>query len=128
MFKKTPRFYNRNKLGVIVLEVDEHQHSKGYPCACELSRMKQIYMDLGYEKVLFIRYNPDEYVSVDEMIPDIKRHAILIKVLKNKMKMTEIEWNLASIYLFYDGFTKSSIDTEIFDPYKIEFAEYPTDS
>ena len=45
---------------VIIVEIDENQHDS-YDCSCENKRMMQIYQDLNFRPVVFIRFNPDEY-------------------------------------------------------------------
>ena len=45
---------------VIVLEVDENQHS-AYDCSCENKRLMEISRDVGHRPVVFVRFNPDEY-------------------------------------------------------------------
>ena len=116
--KKRPDFQIVTIWGMIILEVDEFQHSRSYPCDCELARMKIIYMDLGVEKVLFIRYNPDNYkVIKGKPFGREGRERYLIRYLKRAMIKTP-EYNLGAVYLFYDGFQPKIPDIETFDPYK----------
>jgi len=64
--KRRPDFLLLTEWGNIIVEVDENQHNrKTYPCSCEVSRMKEIYFDCGVEHLLFIRYNPDKYKTLD---------------------------------------------------------------
>jgi hypothetical protein len=110
--------------GILILEVDEHQHSKSYPCSCELKRMKEIYMALGVSKVLFIRYNPDKYKTIDnvDQASDIVRQTYLIKYINQlrKKSSVDIDYNLGGVYLYYDGFLPSDeLDVEKFNPYEI---------
>lgn len=96
---------------VIVVEVDEHQHQrKGYSCECEITRMKQIYLDWSIEqgRMLFIRYNPDSYESSygKELTTRLIRHVPEVP-----------EPGLKVLYLFYDGFSPLSEDMEHINPY-----------
>lgn len=47
---------------VIIVEVDENQHNK-YDCSCENKRLMQISQDLGHRPIIFIRFNPDNYIN-----------------------------------------------------------------
>jgi hypothetical protein len=46
----------------IVIEVDENQHNS-YDCSCENKRMMAIFQDLGQRPLVFIRFNPDDYID-----------------------------------------------------------------
>lgn len=49
---------------VIIVEVDEHKH-EGYECSCENKRLMEISQDLQHRPVVFIRFNPDGYTTLD---------------------------------------------------------------
>jgi len=49
---------------VIIIEVDENQHTD-YDCSCENRRLMEISQDLGHRPVIFIRFNPDDYIKCD---------------------------------------------------------------
>ncbi len=98
--KKRPDFLIPMNWGYMVIEIDEFQHNaKTYPFECEVTRMKQIYFDIGCNKLLFIRYNPDDYEG--KVLKQEEREKLLIQTLK-----TEIELNdgITVLYLFYDGY------------------------
>ena len=44
----------------IIIEVDENQHRQ---YECEEKRMIDLYEDIGFRKVVFLRFNPDSYVG-----------------------------------------------------------------
>ena len=122
--RRRPDFVIHTYFGILILEVDEHQHNrKNYPCECELSRMKEIYMSVGVERLLFVRYNPDKYKSTVPLYKGSERETYLIKYIQewldpeNKFKDPS-KFNLGSVYLFYDGFIPSSVEIETFDPYQ----------
>jgi len=46
---------------IIIIEVDENQHEY-YDCSCENKRLMQISQDLGHRSIIFIRFNPDDYI------------------------------------------------------------------
>ena len=47
---------------VIIVEVDENQHET-FDCSCENKRIMQLSQDVGHRKIVFIRFNPDEYIE-----------------------------------------------------------------
>ena len=49
---------------VIVIEVDENQH-QDYDCSCENKRLMEISQDVGHRNIIFIRFNPDDYIRAD---------------------------------------------------------------
>ena len=49
---------------VLVVEVDENQHER-YDCSCENKRLMEISRDVGHRPLLFLRFNPDEYLKRD---------------------------------------------------------------
>jgi hypothetical protein len=49
---------------ILVIEVDENQHTK-YDCSCENKRLMEISQDVNHRPIIFIRFNPDGYVNID---------------------------------------------------------------
>ena len=47
---------------VIIVEVDENCH-KSYESTCENKRICELYQDLGFANIVFIRFNPDSYTN-----------------------------------------------------------------
>lgn len=47
---------------VLIVEIDEHQHAS---YSCENKRMMQLSTDVGHRPIVFIRFNPDDYVDAD---------------------------------------------------------------
>jgi len=47
---------------VIIIEVDENQHT-AYDCSCENKRIMELSQDNGHRPVIFIRFNPDLYIT-----------------------------------------------------------------
>jgi hypothetical protein len=47
---------------VIIVEVDENKHSN-YDCSCENKRIMEISRDLQHRPIIFIRFNPDDYIK-----------------------------------------------------------------
>lgn len=51
---------------IIIVEVDENQHFD-YECSCENKRIMQLSQDVEHRPIVFIRFNPDAYTSLDGM-------------------------------------------------------------
>ena len=108
---KRPDFHIDMDYFQLIVEVDEHQH-RSYPKECEIIRMMQIQQDLGSERVIFIRYNPDDYI--DHMGNKVRlpngRHETLLNLI-HTVRLINIETlpPLGVYYLFYDGFNSSNI-------------------
>jgi Holliday junction resolvase len=49
---------------VLVVEVDENQHTE-YDCSCENKRLIELSRDVGHRPLVFVRFNPDEWVAAD---------------------------------------------------------------
>ncbi len=49
---------------VVNIEIDENNHSS-YNCTCENKRLMQISQDLHHRPLVFIRFNPDDYINQD---------------------------------------------------------------
>lgn len=94
--------------GVIIVEVDESQHSH-YSISCEVTRMANMHSAFALEgntlPVAIIRYNPDAFRVNDKLTRVLKkdREAALIKIIR--------EWSfglpcsLEVLYMFYDSIT-----------------------
>lgn len=115
-FKYRPDFLFDLLKYIIILEVDEHQHS-GYECECEQARMINLYQDQGGMDTIFLRVNPDSYVDNDgnEFSKwNASRTKLLVKVL-NSLILHPPADGLNVIYLFYDGFDKRNIEVKQID-------------
>ena len=49
---------------VIIIEIDENQHID-YDCTCENKRIMELSQDVGHRPIVFIRFNPDDYINND---------------------------------------------------------------
>ena len=47
---------------VIIIEIDENQHTD-YDCSCENKRLMLLSQDIGHRNLVFIRFNPDDYIN-----------------------------------------------------------------
>jgi hypothetical protein len=47
---------------IVIIEIDENQHIT-YNCSCENKRIMELSQDLGHRPIVFIRFNPDDYIN-----------------------------------------------------------------
>lgn len=75
---------------IIIIEIDENQHID-YDCRCENKRIMELSQDLGHRPIIFIRFNPDDYIKNDKNITScwgINKNGIC-SIKKTKQK----EWD-----------------------------------
>ena len=60
--KKRPDMYIDFGTHIIIVEIDEYAHSN-YENMCENRRVMEISQDFDHRNIVFIRFNPDEYVD-----------------------------------------------------------------
>jgi len=75
---------------VLIIEIDENQHNN-YDCSCENKRLMELSQDVNHRPIIFIRFNPDDYLDNNKNITScwsINRNGICV-VKKSKKK----EWN-----------------------------------
>ena len=75
---------------IIIIEIDENQHTD-YDCSCENKRIMELSQDVGHRPIVFIRFNPDDYILKEKKITScwgINKNGICC-IKKNKQK----EWN-----------------------------------
>jgi hypothetical protein len=76
---------------IIIVEVDENRHTD-YDCSCEHKRLMQISQDVGHRSIVFIRFNPDEYVKDNKKITSCWKTNIKTGLLYVPVSKTE-EWS-----------------------------------
>jgi hypothetical protein len=106
----------------IIVEVDENQHER-YDCTCENKRLMALFEDLGNRPLVMIRFNPDDYVDINENIIEscfVYKNKNGLPSIKNKYKWDKrlnalketIKRHVDNIpdkevimeHLYYDGF------------------------
>ena len=60
--KKRPDLLLDMGTHIIIVEIDENGHNN-YDCSCEHKRLMEISHDLSHRPIVFIRFNPDDYVD-----------------------------------------------------------------
>ena len=106
---------------VVVIEIDENQHEE-YDCSCENKRLMELSQDVGHRPMVFIRFNPDEFIDQSNTkhqscwklgrdgilrIRDEKKWNRRLDVLCNTIQYwldNRTEKTLEIVHLFYDGF------------------------
>ena len=72
---------------VLIIEIDENQHID-YDTTCENRRIMEISQDLGHRKCVFIRFNPDDYLTSEKKITTCwapnKKGILTVKKSKQK--------------------------------------------
>ncbi len=80
---------------VIIIEVDENQHMH-YDCSCENKRLMELSQDLGHRNIIFIRFNPDDYINDKGVKVKSSWHSSKSGILQIQNKH---EWNERLIIL-----------------------------
>jgi hypothetical protein len=111
--KKRPDLFIDFGSHCLIIEVDENRHAN---YACEQKRMISLYEDLGFRKVIFLRFNPDGYTeqSIKHISPfgytptgmikiNTEEMSRRIEILITKLEecREEPEDILTTLYLFY---------------------------
>ena len=112
-YKHRPDFVWDNINNITILEIDEKQH-KTYECQCDQARMVNVTQDFGGIPVIWIRFNPDNYIDYnkEKHRPNINnRMEILIDILK-KCEKLKPKTLCSIVYLYYDNFDKKEINIE----------------
>jgi hypothetical protein len=75
---------------MIIIEIDENQHDS-YDCSCENKRLMLLSQDVNHRSIVFIRFNPDDYLSNNEKVTSCwsLNKLGVCTVKKTKVK----EWN-----------------------------------
>jgi hypothetical protein len=75
---------------IIIVEIDENKHTD-YDCSCENKRLMEISQDLQHRSIIFIRFNPDDYINQNGVL--IKSCWKLNKLgIMQIIKTKEKEW------------------------------------
>ena len=100
---------------IIIIEVDENKHDT-YDCSCENKRLMEISQDVGHRPIVFIRFNPDNYVDKDgkkiSSCWKVNGYGVM-QVSKTKI----VEWEerikelLSQIQYWVDNTTEKTVET-----------------
>ena len=115
--KRRPDVFMDLLTHVVIVECDENQH-KSYTPQCERRRKMELFQDVGFRPVVFVRFNPDGYKggnggcfrkeldkngeNVLVVLPEWKvRVNELVRVVGVHMKVTP-EREVTEVCLFFD--------------------------
>jgi hypothetical protein len=89
--RKRPDLFLDLGYQIIIVEVDENQHDT-YDCSCENKRLMELSQDVNYRPIIFIRFNPDDYINKTTKITSCWgiNNVGLCSIKKTKFK----EWNM----------------------------------
>jgi hypothetical protein len=98
---------------VIIVEIDENQHTD-YDCSCENKRLMELSQDVAHRPIVFIRFNPDEYISADNKKVTscwASQTGGMMGIKKSKVK----EWNkrINSLYDCIDYWSNNKTEKTI---------------
>ena len=102
---------------IIIIEIDENQHNtSNYETSCEHKRIMQLSKDVGEERsIIFIRFNPDNYVKNNIKITSCwgldEKRVLLIK--KKKEWLERLDTLKNQIIYWCNPHNKSSKTIEI---------------
>jgi hypothetical protein len=72
---------------IIIIEIDENQHID-YDCSCENKRIMELSQDLAHRPIIFIRFNPDDYLQEENTVSscwgNTKQGVCVVKKTKQK--------------------------------------------
>ena len=89
---------------IIIVEIDENAHTD-YDCSCENKRLMEISQDLGHRPIVFIRFNPDDYMDKDgnkiKSCWKLNRTTGLVVLDSEKIKEWEERFKLLSEQINY---------------------------
>ena len=75
---------------IIIVEIDENKHID-YDCSCEHKRLMELSQDLQHRPIVFIRFNPDDYMNQDGILVKSCWNLNKLGVMTIK-KTKETEW------------------------------------
>ena len=98
---------------VIIIEVDENQHTE-YDCSCENKRLMQLSRDVNHRPLVFIRFNPDDYIHNGVNVTSCFTQNKLGYVVIKKSKQSEWEHRLRvlrdTIQYWMDHVTEKTVE------------------
>jgi hypothetical protein len=98
---------------VIIVEIDENQH-QDYDCSCENKRLMLLSQDVGHRPLVFIRFNPDEYLTKDEKVTSCwgidGRGVCTVKKRKKKEWETRLESLKTQIEYWLENKTEKTVE------------------
>jgi len=112
--KKRPDLLLDMGTHVIIVEIDENKHNN-YDCSCENKRLMELSQDLNHRPIIFIRFNPDDYLNENGILIKScwklnKLGIMQIKKSKQQEWEERIESLKTQIQYWIDNSTKKTIE------------------
>jgi hypothetical protein len=112
--KKRPDLFLDLGYQVIIIEVDENQHTT-YDCSCENKRIMELSNDVGHKPIVFIRFNPDDYEENEIVIKSCwgvnKKGICVVKKLKEWDKRLNTLKEQINYWIHPDNITTKTVET-----------------
>jgi len=87
--KRRPDLFLDLGYQIMIIEIDENQHAD-YDCSCENKRLMELSQDVNHRPIIFIRFNPDNYLYQNMNIKSCWGYKNGVCIVK---KSKIIEWN-----------------------------------
>lgn len=109
--RERPDFYIDCGTHILIIEVDEHQHSER-ACECEQTRMVNVSQSNGM-RTMFLRWNPDKYKTRkgQKMDTTARRLDVLLEYVRHYQTTPPPDF-LNVIYLYVDDFVYGDAKVE----------------
>ena len=99
-----------------IIEIDENQHID-YDCSCENKRIMELSQDAGHRPIIFIRFNPDNYLIEDKKISSCwalnKKGLCVIKDIKKSEWVDRLNALSQQIDYWINPFNKTDKTVEV---------------
>lgn len=99
---------------IIIVEIDENAHTD-YDCSCENKRLMEISQDLGHRPIVFIRFNPDDYINKEgiKISSCWKLNRTTGLIILNQKKIIEWEIRINSLVEQINYWVKNSTEKTV---------------
>ena len=101
---------------VIIVEIDENQHEQ-YDCSCENKRLMELSQDVNHRPIVFIRFNPDDYISTNGHVTSCWTYngigACIVKKAKQKEWSNRLDTLCHQIVYWLDENHKTDKTVEV---------------
>jgi hypothetical protein len=111
------RIDHRKLIGntLLCVETDENQHKKSnYETSCEHKRIMKLSQDVGERSIIFIRFNPDNYIKnkikIASCWAEDEKHVLLIKNKEEWLKRLDVLKNEIVYWCNQDNKSSKTIE------------------
>ena len=113
--KKRPDIFLDLGYQIIIIEIDENQHKKSnYETSCEHKRIMKLSQDVGERSIIFLRFNPDNYIKNKIKITSCwgfdKNRVLIIKNKEEWLKRLDVLKNEINYWCNQDNKSSKTIE------------------